>query len=1131
MAGEETASMSEVVPLLKFTPSAQDPEVLEAITVQRESLIAKLVEVALDTPGGARHQLLIGPRGIGKTHILSLVASRVRAEDADLVALAWLDEDPWGVGSYEKFLAAIVGRLAAERADAELEASANALHATRDGDGRQAEQVLRDAVGDSRLVLLIENLDEIFRRIGPNGQERFRALIEDWQQMLVIATAPQLFEGVQLHESPFYGFFAITHLEELSLESAGELMRRVAELRNDQALVRFLATEVARRRLAAVEALAGGHPRIWLLLSGCVSIYAIDELVPLFLEALDDLTPYYQDRLRELGDQQQELVVFLSEAGGALSNRELSERSGIAQNQVATILRQLTDRGYVRRAEVQDELASGDARMSYWELREPLMRLCLDVKQARGKPLRMVVEFLRAWYGPKLLDELVNLPESDSLAATYAGEAFRMLEGDLPTDDLLRGSPEDIVTRAERGLVLTPGRIDLGIAKATGLLLGQRYDEAVNVLRNMLGEDLPTGPKWAVEGLIAAGEQGVQSGSHRGASVMDLVEKSSFDSSGFAVLVACSYQALGLNPEALALFRQATELDPLDIAVLRDYGILASQLGENEEALRALTRAVDLDPKRPGSHTNRSIALGHLGRYDEAIAEAHEAIDLAGDNASVQARAQDALATVMAEAGRYEEALAASREACRLEPTNGQMVSNMGTALGRMGRDEDALKAFEDAAKLDPENPHIQANLALALFNLDRSSEARQVIEGAVELDPERPNFRVFLGRVLLELGYRDEAINALRAANDLAPHDGAILRELADVLRQAGRAEEALQYLRRAVEQSPDSISPIVSLATTLGEMGRPEESLSVLDEAIRIDPGNPLLKRNQCAVFTALARYDDALRAIDEALELRPESAEYHEVRGVVLSLLGRSEPAIESLERATEIEPENPDFHKKLGVFFGGAGRLENALSSFEKALDLHTDATLFNLQADVLRQLGHLSDAKKAVARAIELDPSTSTFFFTAAEIALADGDGAVAISHIGTGLEVWAAGKGGWPGETDVLCQLLWESRGDPRKRQLIAGIVDAYEDAGAAEALGVGLVSTIALFLAPDVSQQEVDDWIADWAACSGEAFAIPLDLLRAARDWKQDHDRAHILRLPHEQREIVMALIEDASE
>ena len=273
-------------------------------------------------------------------------------------------------------------------------------------------------MGDRRLVLLVENLDEVFRRIGADGQSRFRAFAEDWQQLLILASAPQLFAGVQRHASPFYGFFAVTHLDELSLTSATELLKRIANLHGDEALARYLDTDTAAHRLTAVEALAGGHPRIWLLLAGCISIAGIDELVSLFLEALDDLTPYYQDRLHELSDQQQELVVLLGEAGGALSNRELTERSGLGQAQVAKLLSQLADRGYVRHATLPEHLAGGDRRMTFWELREPLMRLCLDIKQARGEPLRLVVEFLRAWYGTKLLDELDRLPASATLATT-----------------------------------------------------------------------------------------------------------------------------------------------------------------------------------------------------------------------------------------------------------------------------------------------------------------------------------------------------------------------------------------------------------------------------------------------------------------------------------------------------------------------------------------------------------------------------------------------------------------------------------------------------------------------------------------------------------------------------------------
>jgi tetratricopeptide (TPR) repeat protein len=725
--------MNDVVPLLKFTPSAQDPQVLEAITVQREQLITKLVDVASDREG-ARHQLLIGPRGMGKTHILSLVASRVRGVGGADSTVGWLEEDPWGIGSYQKFLTAILARVAKERADEDLLARADELHAVRDDSGGSAEQALRDALGDSRLVLLVENLDDIFRRIGDNGQERFRAFAEDWQQMVIIATAPQLFEGVQFHESPFYGFFAITHLEELSLDSATELMRRVAELRGDETLIRFLETDVARHRLAAVEALAGGHPRIWLLLSGCVSIHAIDDLVPLFLEALDDLTPYYQDRLRELGDQQQEIVVLLSEAGGALSNRELAERSGLPQNQVATILRQLTDRGYVRRAEVPEDLAQGDARMSYWELREPLMRLCLDVKQARGKPLRMVVEFLRAWYGSKLLDELVALPPGAELANRYASEAVRTLE-ELPSQDLFRGAPDEVLARAEAGLAADPARWQLQYARATSLQMLGRFDEAEEAYEMFLSSSPPEGMRLIFEVSLAVirevrGEE--LDSEELVEKLMDLAELDQPDAKGTAAL---GLTAIGAHEKAVEVFSAVPQSAPEDPSLLSAVGKSLHELDRHEEALQVREKAIRLaDSDGDWTDSQRARLFGDYG-----------------------------LSLLFLD--RYEEALSAVERASVLDSGSGFAWGVQGLLQEKLNRPEDALSALERAAEIESTSDWAFNEQAMLLVRLRRLEEAEKAALRATELEPEVPTYRTVMGGINLVSGKTKKGVSELRRA------------------------------------------------------------------------------------------------------------------------------------------------------------------------------------------------------------------------------------------------------------------------------------------------------------------------------------------------------------------------------
>jgi tetratricopeptide (TPR) repeat protein len=798
VAGSEAFAMSDVVPLLKFTPSAQDPQVLETITVQREPLVARLVEVALD-PEGARHQLLIGPRGIGKTHLLSLVANRVRGEvDPGAVTLAWLEEDPWGIGSYEKFLAAILAGIAEERSDPELQARADELHATRDESGRLGEEALRQAVGTSRLVLLVENLDDIFLRIGENGQERFRAFVEDWEGILIVATAQQLFEGVQLHESPFYGFFAISHLEELSLDSATELMRLIAELRGDKDLVRFLRSDVARHRLAAVEALAGGHPRIWLLLSGCVSIDAIDELVPLFVEALDDLTPYYQDRLRELGIQQQELVVLLSEAGGALSNRALAERSGIAQNQVATILGQLAERGYVRRAEVPEEIASGDARLSYWELREPLMRLCLDVKQARGKPLRMVVEFLRAWYGPRLLDELMALPATAELASTYVSEAFRSLPETLSDHDLFRGSPGEILARVEVGLAADPGRYELKVARGAALLMKGSFREARDAFELLISTAETPRSKLGLELQLIGTKQFLGEPVNDGPVVREALAMSQAQPEDLDIqeFVAGGLSFIDRHEEALGVFERAIELGSESALVLASFGRSLLGTGHLERALEVVEHSLGLDPGNHEAHVLHGYILRREGRTEEALEAFDKAIELESDRAEYHRYRAGALNGL----DRYDEALEAAMRSLELDPEGSRLHGVRGVALIGLERFSEALDAYAEASRLNPEDDMLAAIQGSLLSYLNRSEEAIEVLRRAVELNPGNAWAWGQQADVLLELGRLDEAGVAAHRAVELDPLDPDYWFTLCEYEVARGALSDAMKHLREAL-------------------------------------------------------------------------------------------------------------------------------------------------------------------------------------------------------------------------------------------------------------------------------------------------------------------------------------------
>ncbi len=202
--------MTESKFIWRFTPSRTPPRLLEAIFVQRESLLldvlARVRESA--TTGNKHYILLFGPRGIGKTHFLALLRHRVAADEAlsGRLRVAWLNEDETTT-SFLDLLLRIYRGLAAEYPDE------FPLGVLPDGGGhgraaaqRLIQRQLLDRLKDRTLLVLVENLDAVFSGLGDAGQKQWRAFLQEHPVTCLVATSQQLFSGVTRRKNPFFGF-------------------------------------------------------------------------------------------------------------------------------------------------------------------------------------------------------------------------------------------------------------------------------------------------------------------------------------------------------------------------------------------------------------------------------------------------------------------------------------------------------------------------------------------------------------------------------------------------------------------------------------------------------------------------------------------------------------------------------------------------------------------------------------------------------------------------------------------------------------------------------------------------------------------------------------------------------------
>ena len=393
----------------RFTPSRTDPELLEAIFVQRESLLVDVLERIKDSAesGNKHHILLVGPRGIGKTHFVALVYSRVRKDPEleDAVRIAWLNEDETTT-SFVQLLVKIYRALARDYAS-EFSAAwlSNLLDNPPDEVERQLKHCLVQTFRVKTLLILAENLDALFDGLGDMGQKKWRSFTQEHPFTSILATSQQLFHGVQDQDKVFFGFFTPIHLKPLELEDAIQLLSKVAKAAEQSDLVSYLATPEGRSRVRAIRHLAGGNHRIFIVLSSFITRDTLDNLVEPFEKMADELTPYYQERLRWLSAQQRQVIELLCSHPSPLSPSEVAKQLLAPENSIGTQFKRLTQLKYVKRSQ--------RGRESLYELTEPLMRLASEVKER--KPLRLLVSFLRVWYHPEHLFQILRTTQSESL--------------------------------------------------------------------------------------------------------------------------------------------------------------------------------------------------------------------------------------------------------------------------------------------------------------------------------------------------------------------------------------------------------------------------------------------------------------------------------------------------------------------------------------------------------------------------------------------------------------------------------------------------------------------------------------------------------------------------------------------
>jgi tetratricopeptide (TPR) repeat protein len=887
----------------------------------------------------AKHRLILGQRGMGKTSLLRRIAMAVRDDPGLVEVLLPLTfrEEQYNVHNLHTFWCNCLDALGdhfertkqSEKA-AELDRQVATLTRSSTGpasedEGEQPLLVLKTWAKreGKRILLLIDNIDLIFDGL-TKQHWALRRTLQEQGGIIVIGAATAYLEATSDPKGAFYDFFQVTVLERIGQDELLTCLRRLAGMRGDpgRRVLHILNTDPGRIR--TLHDLTGGNLRTLILLYMLLERDADDEVMGDLERLLDEVTVLYKARVEDLAPQARVVLDAVALNWDPTTAAMVATITGMETSAVSAQLDRLFRSGILGKATLSTSVRAA------FQLSERFFNIWYLMRHGPRRQrtrLRWLTGFLRGFYSPQqLTDKATSLLMRKDVNRHPMGH-YCLALGEAVEDRSLRYL---LVQEARRSLDLM------------AVQQGKRLEDIADP------KDLPE-PQSAQE---------------------------------WYEMGWWHHHRLDCPLEAESDYRKAIELDPKSAPPWTSLGNLLDRYTERyEEAEAAFRRAIDLDPKDAYTWT----CLGNLlhrrrRRFDESEAAYRQAIEINPNFAFPWVNLGILLEQIR---GRYEDAEIAFRKALEIDPNDAFPQISLGNLLRkRVGKVEEAEMVYRKAVEINPNYAYSWSSLGDLLQELPgRSVESEEAYRKAIAINPDYYYAWQSLGDLLRKQAERlEEAESIYRRVIEIKPDSAQAWQSLGALLgEQLGRAEDSEAAYRRAIEINPKNAYTWASLGDLLQvHMERFEESETAYQKAIEMDPNYAYPWLSLGDLLRVQGRYEESEEAYRRSIKIAPNSAYPWYGLGYLLQChLERHREAEAAYRKALELDPRH------LLSWFGLGNLLKDPLGKFHEAEAAHrkvieidpTFAHSWNSLGNLFQDhLGNTAEARQCYFSCLAVDPN-------------------------------------------------------------------------------------------------------------------------------------------------------------
>lgn len=593
----------------------------------------------------------------------------------------------------------------------------------------------------------------------------------------------------------------------------------------------------------------------------------------------------------------------------------------------------------------------------------------------------------------QLLEEALLLGADPKLAAEPLARSylqlgeFARLRQRLPLEQLpieaavLRAAhaqaliAQDRLTEAsvliESSLHVTPGSLDLKLAKITLHLREGHFDQALETSQELITAHAGDSRSWNA---YASALHAYGRFSEASAAYQQALELNQYNADARIALISLLLD----NEDDSAALKSTLwmrEHIPADPRAAYFEGLLAARRGDADAEVKALTEAMatfdSIGDERLAADPQLQMlaALTYYGRGAFEMARDLLRTYVAGHRSD--SSAARLLASTLLKIGEYDEAVQLLGPYHRRTPEDADTAILLSSALNAAGKPLQAARLLESVPGIGRGQGDGDRQLAIALL------DAGETHRGATLLAHVYDNTTLSTGQNLeLALAYLrdrnwDDALQLLGAESPTPLISN--LRAIA--LVGLGERDAAETQLREITKTNQEFFPAWANLARLQREAGNLDEAERSLMKALNVAPDEPRLQYEIALTHLTRGSLTEALRHAERAAEAAPRDIQFVSLEVNLQFQLEKPRAALDAALRAATSDGAPASMQRLLAATQARAGSSDQALITLQRAArGADFDAPELHAIANMQIALGAYSAALGSLDNALKGNPS-------------------------------------------------------------------------------------------------------------------------------------------------------------